>query len=502
MTAPAAAAAVSDGYRRALHAHRAGRLQDAAGLYAECLSAAPERADIAHLLGLSLLGLGDFAGGVAALQLSLSLDPEAAAVEHDLANALVSLGHAEAALDHFDRALALDPGLVDAQVNRATALAKLGRHGEAAPALEAALVLAPRHAEALYRLGRVRAAARERAGAIAAYQACLAVAPDHAEARYHLGDMQLAAGDFAAGWANYEARFHRPGNAVPMRPFAAPRWDGQPLAGRCLLVWGEQGVGEEILFASRFADLAGLGGRIVVECDPRLVPLFERSFPGVEAVGRRTPPDPRIAALAPDIQTPSGSLGRWLCAERAAFRPRPYLVADADRIAAARARHEALGPGLKVGIAWRSVGPNARYGRAKSTALADWAPLLATPGARFESLQYGDCAREIADLGATCGATVHRDPAVDQAASLDDFAAQVAALDLVVTTSNTTAHMAGALGVETWVLLPPAVDWRWQGAGEGSLWYPRARLFRRAPSEDWSAPIDAAVRLLAARTNG
>jgi Tfp pilus assembly protein PilF len=489
-------------FRRALHAHRAGRLEEAARLYADSLRAAPLRADIAHLLGLALLGLGAFARGIDALQLSLRLNPDAAAVHHDLANALVSLGHPEHALAHFARALTLDPGLAAAHVNRGVALSKLGRHAEGAAAIEAAVELAPGNPEALYRLGRVRAALREGAAAIAAYEACLEADPGHAEARYHLADIQLARGDFAAGWQNYEARFHRPGNAVPMRPFDAPRWDGSPLDGRTLLVWGEQGIGEEILFASTFPELATLGGRVAVECDTRLMPLFARAFSGVDLVGRHTPPDARLAALAPDVQSPSGSLCRWLRTGRGSFRPRAHLRADEAKLRAARARQAALGPGLKVGIAWRSAGANARYSRAKSSALSDWAEVLRTPGSAFVSLQYGDCADEIAEVADSLGVAVHDDAAVDQSASLDDLAAQIAALDLVVTTSNTTAHMAGALGIETWVLLPPAPDWRWQGAGTASLWYPRVRLFRRAPADPWQVPIAEVASSLRQRSHG
>ena len=241
------------------------------------------------------------------------------------------------------------------------------------------------------------------------------------------------------------------------------------------------------MFASLFAELIA-EGRLLIECEPRLATLFARSFPEADVHERREPPSPALLADDIDAQCAAGSLCRWRRRDLAAFpAPSAFLCADADATQAARQRTGGLGDGPAVGIAWRSKTPF--WGGIKSAPLAHWRPILATPGVRWINLQYGDCAAELAALERDTRVSVHDDAEVDQMANLDAFAAQVAALDLVITTSNTTAHMAGALGVPCRVILPRMPDWRWQLAGERALWYPRMRLHRQAQSGDWRQPI-------------
>ena len=246
-----------------------------------------------------------------------------------------------------------------------------------------------------------------------------------------------------------------------------------------MLVWCEQGIGDEIMFASLFAELIA-EGRLLIECAPRLAPLFARSFPEAEVFARREPPDPALLADNIDAQCAAGSLCRWRRRDAAAFpAPAAFLRAGGHATGAA--------DGPTVGIAWRSKTPF--WGDIKSAPLAHWRPILATPGLRWVNLQYGDCDAELAAVKRETGVTVHVDPDVDQMADLDAFAAQVAALDLVITTSNTTAHMAGALGVPCRVMLPMVPDWRWQLTAERALWYPRMCLHRQARRGDWRRPI-------------
>lgn len=481
-----AVGSADDLMREALQFHRLGRLDHAVSLYRKVLESNPMRADVAHLYGLAEVGRGEMALGIQAMILSLNLKPGVAQVEHDLAAALNDVGQIDRAIEHFKQAIAIKPDFVEAHVNLAGAFSRRDEPKAAVAELHRARELAPNDTMVLFRLGRARSAARDWDGAAEAFEACLAIDPEHADARYYLADLQLTAGQFNVGWDNYEARWFRPKWATEPRPFSWPKWNGECLEGRTILVWGEQGVGEEILFASMIPDVMNWAGHVLVECDPRLRPLFERSFPGVETVGRTYPASPRTAGSDIDLQSASGSLGRWLRVRTSDFRTRAYLRADAEISRTARARYDALGPGPKIGIAWRSLSPLKNFSSYKSSPIEAWQPVLARPDPVFVNLQYGECNEALDYVAREWGVRVHVDAEIDQMTSLDDFAAQIDALDLIITTSNTTAHVAGALGKEVWVVLPVKAGWRWSRKRCDSLWYPEARLFRQKPGEDWA----------------
>ena len=292
-----------------------------------------------------------------------------------------------------------------------------------------------------------------------------------------------------------------PGRAVNRpRPFEQPAWDGGPLDGKTLLVWSEQGVGDEIMFASLLPEIIAQAGQVLIECESRLVPLFARSFPTADVFARTDPPHRRLRDKTIDVQCAAGDACRWLRRDRDAFEnPRAFLRAETALVRERRAAYQAHGGGAKIGIAWRSRTP--LWGTIKSAPLECWAPILRTPGATWINLQYGDCEQEFAKIDKQLGVKIHQDSEVDQFADLDRFAAQVAALDLVVSTSNTAAHMAGALGVPTLLLLPSVPDWRWQVEGDAALWYPDMKIFRQKTRGDWSAPIAAAAAEIATRLN-
>jgi ADP-heptose:LPS heptosyltransferase len=260
-----------------------------------------------------------------------------------------------------------------------------------------------------------------------------------------------------------------------------------------VLIWREQGVGDEAMFAGLIPDVIRTGNRSLLDCDARLKPLFARSFPGIDVVsgsGVLLYPDKEIAA-----HVPSGSLPGLFrkSAEDFAGTASPYLIADAgarERLRAAYADGRRL-----VGLAWHTN--NRKTGRARSIDLELLAPLLERSDIRWISLQYGDhdeLEREAGAAGVNLFLDIDR--TVNQLLDIDLFAAQIAAMDLVVTIDNSTAHLAGALGVPTWVLLPFAPDWRWLRGREDSPWYPTLRLFRQAKRGDWESVVEAVGRAL------
>ena len=291
----------------------------------------------------------------------------------------------------------------------------------------------------------------------------------------------MSLGQLSEGWSQYEYRFDAPDENLPRRPSPPAYWEGEDLIGKSVVVWTEQGLGDEVLHASILPEVIERAGRCTIECSKRMVPVFARSFPSATVVGYKASDIPATSAGNFDYQIPLASLGRHFRPDFASFPHHDgYLKADADKVAALRARYEALAKGRRiVGLSWRSK--NERAGEAKSMTLSELAPILQVPGVLFVNLQYGDCTEELADVREQFGIEVVQDAAVDPLADMDMFFAQVAAMDLVLSTSNTTAHVAGAQNIPVWVLLPhgsKGLIWYWFLRRDDSPWYPAARLIR------------------------
>jgi thioredoxin-like negative regulator of GroEL len=445
----------------ALQQHRAGLFNQAERIYRQILAFDRNHADSLHLLGM---------------------------IEYQAGN------HA-AAVERIRRAIAINKTQAAYHSNLGTVLQSEGRLDEAATCFQGALALQPQSPEIHTNLGNIFHAQDKVDDAIASHQRALALKPDLAEAHYNLGLAQLLKGDFASGWPNLEWRWRTKDHETPMRAYPQPQWTGEKLASGRLLIWREQGVGDEIMFAGLIPDAIRTGTRCVLDCDPRLQSLFARSFPEVVSghyFGNDSEPDPAFDTAA---HLPSGSLPGLFRATGHAFAATtsPYMIAHPTAREQFRARY-ADGRRL-VGLAWYSR--NQKTGRDRSIDLSLLAPLCERTDIQWISLQYGD--HDGLEKQATAAnAPIFIDRAVDQLADIDTFAAQIAALDLVITIDNSTAHLAGALGVPVWVLLPFARDWRWLQLREDSPWYPTMRLFRQPQRGDWQAVVQKVGSALSA----
>ncbi len=317
--------------------------------------------------------------------------------------------------------------------------------------------------------------------AVALYERTIAGHPESANAHAGYALSLLGAGDYARGWDEYEWRLRVLRGGI-RREFPFPLWQGEDLSGRCLFVYSEQGIGDEIMFASCFNDLLALAGHCVLESSTRLVPLFERSFPGATILSRdrsRMPDWSRLPAI--DVHVAAGSVPRFLRKRAQSFPEREaYLSAAPARVQHWRERLMGAGPGKKVGIAWTGGLPGTLRA-ARSFSLEALRPLLATPGASFVALEFLDCGAEVAAFNRGGQAHVHWWP--EALKTLDETAALVSALDLVITVTTATAHLAGALGRPTWVLVPRVPTWRYMWQGERVPWYPSMRVLRAQPGQ-------------------
>ena len=321
--------------------------------------------------------------------------------------------------------------------------------------------------------------------AIQSYQIALIINPEYAEAHNNLGLALLLKGDFEQGWREYEWRLKCSAFEIHDRNFPQPYWRGSDINKKFMLIWGEQGVGDQIMFASLISRFQQQAQRVFVETQQRLVPLFKRSFPEVSFFSIQDPPNSRLLDKSIDYQSSIGSLAQWLLPDEESFpKSSSYLKACADKTGEVRDEYQKLAMGkLLIGISWKSV--NKDIGKLKSPSLIEWKDLLSQKDCFFINLQYGDVREETDAFVDQTGISIYQDKGINSLESLDDFAAQVSALDLIISPSSTPVHMAGALGKPVWTLLHYVPDWRWQLDRSDTPWYPSMTLYRQPSLGDW-----------------
>jgi tetratricopeptide (TPR) repeat protein len=387
---------------------------------------------------------------------ALDLRPEYLEAHDNLGNAYRAQGKFDLAESSYRRALEIEPSDIRARNNLACALSWQGRLEEARSCFEEVL--------------------REN--------------PAHIEAQVNLGMLRLTQGDFERGWEGYEWRFRQTRNGLAInapRPFPYPMWQGEPLAGKRLLIWGEQGIGDELLFSSMYPGVIAQSGRCTIECAGKLVSLFSRSFPGARVIARSEPPAAEAIAGF-DYHVSAGSLARWLRRDLADFpETRAHLVPQPMRVAHWRERLAALGPGLKVGFSWRSVnlkGERALY----CTCLEQWQPLFSIPGVHLICVQYDECAAELDDCRRRFGVRLHKFDEVDLFNDIDEAAALSKALDLVISAPTAASSLAAAVGVETWQM-NVGPDWETHGT-DRKPWHPTIVPYNRAWNATWESVME------------
>jgi len=476
---------VNDWCNRGAVLHDLGRYEQAAENFGRAIALAPDFAPAHYNHGNALAALKRHEPALASLERAIALEPGYADAHNNRANALDQLGRDVDALAAVDRALTIEPAHRAALVTRAIILRKLGRADDALASCDRALSLSADDIDALTVRGDALVDLERFEQAAASFDRVIALDPDAAGPKWNKSFICLGLGQFPEGFALYEHRWAGAKGLVP-RAYRQPRWNGARVDG-ALLVWGEQGLGDEILHASMIPDLMQRTPSLTLEVEPRLVTLFARSFPGAKVI----PLGPALDAGPFAAQEPIAGLGRHFRMSWEAFpkRERGYLVADEARTRALRQRLDDGRP--VIGLSWVSKAPIG--GEQKSARLADFAALLRTPGYRFVDLQYGDTHTEREEVERELGIRVERLADIDNTNDLDGLAALMCACDAVVTVSNTTAHLAGALGRPTWVMVPHghARIWYWFRDRRESPWYPRVRVRRQQRGQPWSELIAA-----------
>lgn len=385
--------------------------------------------------------------------------------------------------------------------NQGNSLMREDRIAEAIECYQRAIVESPGFAQAHCNLGIALCHGGRPEESLHALDRALGLSPGMAIARFNRGLAKLTAGDFAGGFDDYECRWCARGQDNRPRSVldCAPQWTGESLVDKSILVYGEQGVGDEVMFMSCLPDVCDQAAETVVACDRRLVPLFQRSFPTATVVPTEqiVHPEGLKRLGATDFVTPCGSLPRNLRRRGSDFPvSESFLQADAQAVLEWKARLSESQK-LTVGISWRG-GKNSEEQTRRSLPLMEWEHVLKTQDVRFVNLQYGECRQEILEVSGTYGVQIESFPEINPLLELDRFAALISALDLVISIDNSTVHLAGALGIPVWATVcnHATSSWRWLQNRDDTLWYKSVRIDRKSPDTDWQKLIDlSAMRL-------
>jgi tetratricopeptide (TPR) repeat protein len=478
-----------------IHAARAaalrelGRLDDALAAYARALELRPDHVETLVARANALREAGREADAVAAYDGAIALMPSHAEAHHNRGSALLALGRPADALASHERAVALAPDNPSGHNNLGNALRALGRADEALAAYQRALALRPAFADALSNRGITLNDLGRFNESMADFEQALAIDPDYAEARWNQSLGDLALGRFERGWEDYEARWKLKANlAASKRAWQPLRRDATAIAGKRILVRWEQGLGDTIQFCRLVPLLAAQAEHVAFAPQPALARLM-RSLPGdFDLVA----PDDGGAY---DIELPLLSLpyllGLGLDTVPADI---PYLAAEPERVEHWRRR---IGDGgLRIGICWDGSATSPVLGRSFPVRLL--APIARLPGIRLISLQKGKGTDQLGDLPPGMKIETLGEDFDSGHGAFVDSAAVLSLCDLVISCDTAIAHLAGALGIRTWVALKHVADWRWLRDRSDSPWYPTMRLFRQRVAGDWEGVFEAMQRELAA----
>jgi len=433
------------------------RLDEAEALYRRGLELDPGNADWHYNLAFVYAGRGDNVNAVASYRNAIFLQPTHRDAHFNLATELHEIDELHAAIEHYRAADSIEPGHLDVLTGCGLALLELDNLGEA----------------------------RE------CFDRILAQHPQYPEAHLYRGLAELKLGDYGRGWDDYEYRLDAEEIRSARRGYPGPKWEGEDVGGRTVLLVSEQGFGDTIQFV-RFAPLLmARGARVMLEAQAPLVDLL-RSMPGLEVIARGDP------LPSYDYYSYLMSLPRTFARSLEAIPARvPYLAPAPGKVAAWKARL-AADRNFRVGLVWagdphKNHPKRYRADRRRSAALVHLGALGTVPGVTWYSLQKGEAARQVSP-------SVAPFPIVDLTAELESFgdtAALIQALDLVVTVDTAVGHLAGALGHPAWTMLRYDCCWRWLTDRADSPWYPHTRLYRQSQRFDWASVAEAIAKDLA-----
>jgi tetratricopeptide (TPR) repeat protein len=467
-----------------------GRRRDALADYDRALERNPDQANALQRSAAILADVGRFEEALARNGKAIALGPPSAELFRRSGNVLLRLDRPREALENFDKALERDPLDKRALIGRSAALELLDRPQEALENFDRGLAVWPDAADLLYNKATVLKTLKRIDEACAVYAQALAIAPDDPDANANFAMTLLLKGDFAAGWRAYEYRWGQVGRDAERPHLAAPAWNGEQLAGRNIVVYAEQGLGDIVQFSRYLPLLQARGADVALLAKPQMHALLRGAFPGVALYDDVA----QVGAERFDFQCALTSLPLHFgtIAETIPSSV-PYLKVDPEKVDHWRER---IGTGgFRIGICWQG-NPSVAIDVRRSMPLAQFAALASIPGVRLISLQKKDGLDQLERLDADMRVETLGEGFDSGADSFVDTMAAMECVDLVISPDTSIAHVAGALARPVWVALRHVPDWRWMLDRGDSPWYPTMRLFRQDMPGDWSGVFERMRRAL------
>jgi tetratricopeptide (TPR) repeat protein len=452
------------------------RYDAAVGLIARALRQKPGEAAAHNNLALALMRLGRIEEAVGSYERVIAARPDSADAHSCYASALAELGRLDEALDSCNRAITLRPEAAAGYLSRALVLRTMQRAEEALASCEEATALQPESAEAWDKRGAALRDLLRLDEALACFEKAIELRPEFALAHMNVGMLNLLRGSFGRGWNSYDWR-NRPGGPVAGRTWRKPRWQGEEtLAGKTLLVWSEQGLGDTIQFCRYASLLRAKGADVHLSVQKCLRTLLGGLDAGIHVCSETDPP-PDFDLHCPLLSLPLA----FGTTEATIPRAGPYLTVDAESV---RRWQDRIGRhGFRIGICWQGSKLPVDVGRSFPLTALD--TISRIPGIRLISLQKGYGCEQLDSMPAGMRVEVLSEDFDAGPNAFLDTAAAMASMDLVITSDTAVAHLAGALARPTWVALKHVPDWRWLLEREDSPWYPGHRLFRQRQRGAW-----------------
>ena len=446
----------------------------------------PEALFVWFLLGVANKGLGRDEEASIAFKKVTELDPQSFEGHNNLGTSLAEQGRLQEAIGSYGKALSIKPDYAEAYNNMGNALADQGKLDEAIVSFKNALFINPDYAEAYRNMGNAFRDQGKLEEEIEAYNNALSIKHDDVETIYNKSFALLAKGSFLEGFKLHESRWQSKFYTGSFLKSSKPLWNGEK--NKSVFVWGEQGIGDQIMYASMIPELQKISSKLIVYCDKRLIPLFQRSFSediiyydNINCVNESEY----------DFHTPIGSLACKFRLSSESFKEAPISFLRHNKVQSTLLREKILaGNNNKIiGISWSTKATDKRAAN-RNIGLADLAQTLTSPNTQLVCLQYGDVDDEIKILKKDHGIEVIKLSEIDNLNDIDGLASLIMCCDTIISTTSATVHLAGALGAEVKVLLPFPARWIWGRVGSERTWYKSVSPYQQKETGNWNDVLD------------
>lgn len=463
-----------------------GRYQQALFSVEYVLTEDPKNLDAIILKAQTLSKLGNYDAAECEFFKALYLAPNHKKTLENLSSIYIDLRAYKKACDIFQKLIELDESNHEYYCGLGASLQGLGLYQEGISALHKALKLKDNFPDAYYNLALIHHDMGAKDKAEHYYKTAISYNPNHIQSHNNIAYLYLEQFDFNFGWTEYEWRWKSPSFDSPTLSTSKPQWFGQKLKSR-LFIWSEQGIGDQVLHGSILRLLEQYPQHITISIDSRLIPAFSRSYPCFTFIDKHLP----LSEAEYDEQIPLGSLAKIFIQSSSdlALRKTPYLSANTV-LTTAILNHISEPGKILCGLSWKSSNQN--FGASKSLLLEDLIPILKNPKFKFINLQYGETDAEIKLMFDKYGLTIHNIDGLDPFDDIDGVISTINACDLVITTSNSTAHLSGALNKDTLLLVPKTKGklWYWHDLQGISPWYPSIKIYPQKTEGIWKDSVE------------